>query len=166
MKRLATVLLLLVAVGMMITSDVLAQVVKVKVEAMSPGRRSTGAPNYTAPAGPYYVSTGLPTVGKGMKVYLSADTTGSGATTATSFAWAFTSRPTGSNAAFSATNTIATDFIADTVGSFIVTLTVNGSVTALDTVFASTYWCFRTKRLFLPRRQPSRMGSDPARDNL
>jgi hypothetical protein len=101
MKRMATVLLLLVAVGMMITSDVLAQVVKVKVEAMTPGRRSTGEPNYTAPAGPYYVSTGLPTVGKRMKVFLSADTTGSGTSTATSFAWTFTSLPAGSAAVFS-----------------------------------------------------------------
>ena len=63
--RVATLCLL----ALMAASVLFAQSVKVKREAMSPGRRSSGAPNYTTPAGPWYVSTGLKVVAKGMKAY-------------------------------------------------------------------------------------------------
>ena len=141
MKRFVSVCLTLLLTGLFALpiAQVAAQVVKVKREAMSPNRRSSGNPNYTAPAGPYYISTGLRVVGKGMKVYLSADTTGSGATAITSFAWSFDGRPAGSTAAFDSTNKKATSFTADTTGFYYVAVQVNGAVTSRDTIFASTY---------------------------
>ncbi|MBI3787358.1 MAG: hypothetical protein HY276_03785, partial [Ignavibacteriales bacterium] len=94
MKRIVSksTLILFACLLAVVVTDVMAQSVKVKREAMSPGRRSSGEPNYTAPAGAYYVSTGLKVVAKGMKVYFSADTTGSGATPVTSYSWSITTK--------------------------------------------------------------------------
>lgn len=119
--------------------SVYGQVVKVKIEAMSPDRRSSGPPDYTAPSGAWFVSTGLPVVAKGMKVYLSADTTGSGSSTATTFTWTFAGRPGGSSAVFDSANKKFTSFTADTTGFYYVQVAVNGGGTSIDTLFASTY---------------------------
>jgi hypothetical protein len=129
----------LIMVLCLLSSVINAQTVKVKREAMSPGRRSSGPPNYTAPSGPYNVSTGLRVVGKRSKVFLSADTTGSGASTATSFAWTFVGQPAGSSPVFDSTSTIFTSFTPDTTGVYYVQVTVNGTVSAKDTIVASTY---------------------------
>jgi hypothetical protein len=140
MKRLGTVILLAVILCIIFTPEVLSQVVKVKVEAMSPGRRSSGPPNFTAPAGDWFVSTGLRVVAKSMYVYLSADTTGSDTNVATSFAWTFVTKPGGSATDFSTrSDSIGVAFMPDVIGEYIIQVTVNGSVTALDTVLASTY---------------------------
>ncbi|MCX8011078.1 MAG: hypothetical protein N3A61_08000, partial [Ignavibacteria bacterium] len=85
MKKLFTISLLL----LFIFELGFTQKVKVNREAMSPNRRSSGPPNYTTPPGPYYISTGLRIVPKGMKAYCSADTTGSGTNVVTSYMWTF-----------------------------------------------------------------------------
>lgn len=115
--------------------DTVAQTVRIEVEAMSPGRRSSGPPNYTTPPGPNYVSTGLRVVGKGMMVYLSADTTG----TVTSFNWTILAKPAGSTAAIDTPSNKFVRFIADLAGQYVIQVTADGSLTALDTIFASTY---------------------------
>ena len=142
MKRLLSVFSVFVLVALLLVplSEALSQVVKTKHEWMSPGRRSSGEPNYTAPAGPYYVSPGISTVGKGMKAYLFADTTGSGKSVVTSFAWSFVSKPTGSTAVFDSTDKKFTSFTADAGGRYIVQVSVNGGAkTAQDTIWASTF---------------------------
>jgi hypothetical protein len=86
------------------------------------------------------VSTGLKVVGKGMSVYYLADTTGSGATAVTSFAWSITSQPSGSVAAFDTTDRIDAKFKPDLVGQYIVQISVNGGAkTAVDTILATNY---------------------------
>jgi predicted CXXCH cytochrome family protein len=115
--------------------QVTAQTVKVKIEAMSPGRRSSGPPNYTAPSGPNYISTGLRVVGKGMKVYVSGDTTGA----VTSFTWSILTKPAGSAAVIDTPSHKFVSFMADSVGQYIVQVAINGGATAKDTIYASTY---------------------------
>jgi predicted CXXCH cytochrome family protein len=86
------------------------------------------------------VSTGLKVMGKGASVYFLADTTGSGATTVTSFAWSITAKPAGSTAAFDTTNRMDARFKPDVVGQYVVQVSVNGGAkTAVDTILASTY---------------------------
>jgi FlgD Ig-like domain/Doubled CXXCH motif (Paired_CXXCH_1)/Cytochrome c554 and c-prime len=114
---------------------VFAQTVEIKIEAMSPGRRSSGPPNYTAPPGPNYVSTGLRVVPKGMKVYLSADTAGG----VNSFSWSIPSKPTNSTAVIDTPSNQFVTFMADSVGQYVVQVSVNGGATANDTLFASTF---------------------------
>ncbi|OGU26148.1 MAG: hypothetical protein A2X66_09260 [Ignavibacteria bacterium GWA2_54_16] len=141
MKRLLSVCILLLLVCLAF-NDAYSQAVDLKVVAVSPGLRSSGYPNFSAPAAgtPNYVSTGLRTVGKGMKVYLKADTAGSGATKVTSYAWTFVSKPSGSTAAFSDAAKDSVTFIPDVTGTYIVQIAVNGSAkTHVDTITASTY---------------------------
>jgi hypothetical protein len=139
MKKFISIFIFFLSFALLCSGMLEAQAVKVKREAMSPGRRSSGPPNYTAPAGPYYVSTGLRVVGKGTKVFLSADTTGSGAKTVLSYAWTFAGLPVGSVAVFDSASTKFTSFTADTTGVYSVQVTVNGTVSALDSIRASTY---------------------------
>jgi hypothetical protein len=127
---------------MAIAGLVVAQSVSVKRLAVSPGDRSSGFPNFTSPptGTPNYVSPGLRTVAKGMKVYFKADTAGSGATKVTSYSWTFASRPGGSTAAFGDPAKDSVAFIPDVAGQYIVQVSVNGGAkTTFDTVFASTY---------------------------
>ena len=133
MKRsLPVVLTLWACILATLILDVHAQSVKVKREAMSPGRR-------IGVAGPNYISTGLHVFAKGMKMYFSADTTGSGATVVTSFAWSLETKPAGSTATITGTKDSAW-FIGDVTGQYIVKVDVNGGAKAgYDTVFASTY---------------------------
>ncbi len=126
----------------LVFADAYSQAIDLKVVPMSPGKRSSGYPNFSSPpAGtPNYVSTGLRTVGKGMKVYLKADTAGSGATKVTSYSWTFIAKPAGSTAAFSDAAKDSVTFIPDVTGQYIVQVGVNGGAkTHVDTIFASTY---------------------------
>jgi predicted CXXCH cytochrome family protein len=116
-------------------TQVAAQTAKVRVEWMSPGRRSSGPPNYTAPSGPNYISTGLHVFGKGMKAYVSCDTTGA----VTSFAWSILTKPAGSAAVIDTPSNKLVRFLADSVGQYIVQVAINGGATAKDTIYASTY---------------------------
>ncbi|HTR82789.1 MAG TPA: multiheme c-type cytochrome [Bacteroidota bacterium] len=115
-------------------SEGTAQTVVAKIQAMSPGRLTTiGKSSNIA-------TTGLGVVGKGSKVYLYADTTGSGATTVSSYAWTFFSKPSGSSAVFDSATNRYTSFTADTLGQYIVQVSVNGGAkTAQETLFVSTY---------------------------
>lgn len=137
MKKLGSLCSVLLLVGLVtaLNIDVAAQTVKIKREAMSPGRRSSGPPNYTQPPGPYYISSGLRVVGKGMMVYLSADTTGA----VTSFNWSIVSKPSGSTAAIDTPSNTFVRFIPDLIGQYIVKVTANGTIDAYDTIVASTY---------------------------
>ena len=142
MKRLLTICTALLVLSFMAGSlvDLGAQAVKVKRVAMTPGARSTGYPSYRAPSGPYYVSSGAKVFGKGMNAYFTADTTGSGSTAVTSYAWALISKPAGSAALLDSTDKKLTSFKADVTGQYIVQVSVNGGAkSAADTVFASTY---------------------------
>jgi predicted CXXCH cytochrome family protein len=130
LKRYLALALCILAVGAM---EVNAQAVKIKRQAISPYRR-VGVPTY-----PYYVSTGMRIFAKGMKVYFSADTTGSLTNTVTSFDWTFVSKPAGSNATIT-TKVDSASFIGDVKGQYIIQCSVNGGAkTAQDTLFASTY---------------------------
>jgi predicted CXXCH cytochrome family protein len=129
LKRYLALALCILAIGAM---EVNAQAVKIKRQAMSPGRR-------IGVTGPNYISTGLRVFAKGMKVYFSADTTGSGATQVTSFEWSLATAPSGSTATVTAVNDSAW-FIGDLTGQYIIQCSVNsGAKIAYDTLFASTY---------------------------
>lgn len=107
-------------------SETFSQTVKIKREAMSPGKLGT----YTG----FPISTGLRTVPIGMKVYLNADTTGA----VTTFSWSFVSTPGGS-AAFSDPAAKNPTFVPDLAGQYIVRVEIDGGKEAFDTLFASTY---------------------------
>ncbi len=131
MKRAATIFVTLLLAGLTWTLS-LAQTVQVVRDARSDRTKDTAGTSWQ-------VYSGLRVVGRGATVYLKADTTGSGATTVTSFAWTFLSVPAGSNAAFTSPAGMSTKFIPDSVGQYIVQVAVNGSKSDQDTIFASTY---------------------------
>ncbi|MGE5315124.1 MAG: ammonia-forming cytochrome c nitrite reductase subunit c552 [Acidobacteriota bacterium] len=64
--------------------------------------------------------------------------TDTGSTQMNTYAWALASKPSGSAVTVSAT-TRDMNFIPDVTGQYIVSLSVNGSVTTADTIFVSTY---------------------------
>jgi formate-dependent nitrite reductase cytochrome c552 subunit len=136
MKRFANIsrVLLIGCCLAFLSMQTFGQVVKMKVVAMTPGKLgSIGKSSALA-------TTGLKVVGKGSKAFLLADTTGSGATVASSFTWSFVSRPTASNAAFdSAANNQYQSFTADSGGQYIVSVSITGGATDQDTFWVSTY---------------------------
>ncbi|MCL5030492.1 MAG: T9SS type A sorting domain-containing protein [Bacteroidetes bacterium] len=87
----------------------------------------------TAPAGTNPVYSGIKTAAKGMKVFLTADTTGG----VNTFSWSITN-PTGSTTTLSSTTTQNVNFVPDTTGQYFVSLTV-GSTTDIDTFTVGTY---------------------------
>jgi predicted CXXCH cytochrome family protein len=118
----------------MLTMDALAQAVNVKVEGMSPGKLAKigKSANMSTP--------GIKVIGKGSKVYLRADTTGSGATAVTSYTWSLASVPAGSTAALDSTDKGCSSFTPDIIGQYIVQASVNGGAkTDKETLFVSTY---------------------------
>jgi hypothetical protein len=131
MKRLATIFVSLLLVGSVWTPSP-AQVVSIVRDARSDRTRDVSGSTWQ-------VYSGLRVVGKGSTVYLIADTTGSGSTAVTSFAWTFLSKPTGSAVAFTDASGMSTKFMPDSVGQYIVQVSANGAVTAQDTFFASVY---------------------------
>jgi hypothetical protein len=133
MKRLATVFVCLLLVSLIVV-PAFSQVVDVKRDARSDHTRDLTTPDTT-----WQVYTGLRTVGVGSTVYFKADTTGSGANVVSSFTWTLTTKPGGSSAALSSTNTQTTKFIADVGGQYIIQVAVNGGATDRDTIWASTY---------------------------
>ncbi len=98
-------------------------------------KHSLGALN---PSTLLYQSTGLRIIGKNENAILEADTTGSGSAMVTSFHWTLLT-PTSSTAGLNADNTTIVNFKADISGYYFVTVTVNGSVSATDTIYAGTY---------------------------
>ncbi len=118
----------------MLSVDALAQAVNVKVEGMSPGKLAKigKSANMSTP--------GIKVVGKGAKVYLKADTTGSGATAVTSYTWSLASVPAGSTAALDSSDKGCSSFTPDIIGQYIVQASVNGGAkTDKETLFVSTY---------------------------
>lgn len=107
-----------------------AQSFTLKLQGRSPGQ--LGLDPRTAVTWP--TSAGLSVVAKGEKVYLQADTAGTGI----SFAWAITQKPAGSAAALDSTGTRGNSFTADSTGSYTVTVTV-GAKTLTQNIFVSTY---------------------------
>ena len=137
MKRLATISASLV-LAVFLTAQSFAQVVSIVRDARSDRTRDVSGSSWQ-------VYSGLRVVGIGSTVYLIADTTGSGTTAVTSFAWTFLAHPTGSATTFTSPSGMDTKFMPDSVGQYIVQVAVNGSVTAQDTFFASTYVGIGTK---------------------
>jgi len=138
MKRAATACLILVAflllVAMAFTAS--AQVVNLKIDAIWPTRFGTGA---QAPApGTFPVSTGLSVVPVGMRAYFVADTTGSGASVVSSFAWSITARPSGSTVNLTQTSTIRDTLIPDAEGVFTIQLVAGGKTQTVN-ITASKY---------------------------
>ncbi|MGE5401904.1 MAG: ammonia-forming cytochrome c nitrite reductase subunit c552 [Ignavibacteriales bacterium] len=133
MKRSILIGTILLLVSFLMTEN-FAQTVKVKREAMS----STKVNDYylpgKPPAGTFQIYSGLRTVAKGAKVYVSADTTG----TVSSFAWSFVETPAGSKVAFDKPTSKFTTFTPDSTGRYIVQVTGAGK-TDKDTFFVSTY---------------------------
>ena len=138
MKRAATACLILIAflllVAMAFTAS--AQVVSLKIDAIWPTKFGTGAqkpPSTTLP-----VSTGLSVVPVGMRAYFVADTTGSGASIVSSFAWSITLRPAGSKANLAQAATIRDTLIPDVEGVYTIQL-VSGGKTMSQNITASNY---------------------------
>lgn len=137
MKRLGTIFAGLLLIGNFWTTSV-AQTVNIVRDARSDRTRDTSGTSWQ-------VYTGLRIVGKGSSVYLIADTTGSGSTLATSFSWTFLSKPAGSATTFTNPSGKNTKFMPDSIGQYIVQVTVNGTKSSQDTIFASTYVGVATK---------------------
>jgi hypothetical protein len=137
MKRFATIFVALLVVGLVLSSVTVAQVVKVMEYGVTPLTKAKADSLYN------YVSTGLRNVPIGMKVYLTADTAGSGTTPVTSYTWSLSGVPVGSTASLSSTNTKNTTLIPDLAGSYYVTVAVNGGATHTDTLQATTYYGVR-----------------------
>ncbi|MGA7721032.1 MAG: multiheme c-type cytochrome [Ignavibacteriaceae bacterium] len=104
-----------------------AQTAKINTQPKSPGNLGT----YSSNTFPIY--SGNLTVGKGMKVYLTADTSGG----VNTFSWTITT-PAGSSTTLSSTSSQNVTFIPDTKGPYIVSLKV-GSSSDADTFWVSTY---------------------------
>ena len=138
MKRAATACLILITflllVAMVFTAS--AQVVNLKIDAIYPTRFGTGA--LKPPTGTNPVSSGLSVVPVSMRVYFVADTTGSGASTVSSFSWSVTARPTGSTANFNQTSTITDTLIPDIEGVYTIQLVAGGKTLTQD-ITASNY---------------------------
>ncbi len=131
MKRLSTIYLTVLLASFFWTPS-FAQVVNIVRDARSDRTRDTSGTSWQ-------VYSGLRVVGKGSTVYLIADTTGSGSTPVTTFAWTFFSQPAGSGARFSNPSGMNRKFKPDSVGQYLVQVTANGTKSDQDTIFASTY---------------------------
>jgi hypothetical protein len=95
------------------------------------------APVRGAPAPPWFLATGLKVIGKQSKAYYQVDTVGSGVSG--SPMWTLVSKPAGSTTALdSSDGNLINSFKADTLGEYIVSVTV-GTQTKYDTTIVSTY---------------------------
>jgi hypothetical protein len=132
MKRLVSIFLAIAFLFM--ATEALAQSVKLQ--------RYAKTMNMKTGTKVWEYNTGLKIVGRGTKVYIKADTTGSGATPVTSFSWTFDKRPTGSTAVMDsgAAYPMGNSFTVDSIGYYYFAVSVNGGAkVSRDTVFASTY---------------------------
>ena len=128
MKHIVTACFILVLALLMLVSSDATAAIKIKV---------VGHALNDYPGSTWAISNGLRVVGVGSKVFMLADTTGSGETGGAS--WAFAgSLPMGSTTTLDSTNMMGTSFTTDVAGFYYVTVTV-GASTARDTVYASTY---------------------------
>ncbi|MHB1688194.1 MAG: multiheme c-type cytochrome [Ignavibacteriaceae bacterium] len=86
------------------------------------------------PSGTNPVYSGINIVARGMLVYLTADTTGG----VNTFNWTL-SGPTGTKTTLSSTTAQNITFVPDSIGNYVIGLTVNGGSTDADTFYVSTY---------------------------
>lgn len=148
MKRTATVFssLLLIILLLAPVTEIVAQIVHIDPIAITPKTRVK--PTTSATDSTYWATLGLSNVPPFVPIYLNADTTGS-TTAATGFTWVLTAKPTGSTATlFGAKSTttapttanISVNFKPDSVGMYIVTVTVAPSnASHSDTVIVEKY---------------------------
>jgi hypothetical protein len=129
MKRIATIcFILILAALVLVSSDAFAQTIKIN---------AVGRSLNQTPGAKWSISNGLRVVGVGSKVFLKADTAGSGVTGAPT--WSFAAAlPGGSTTVLDSTGLLQTSFTADVAGFYYLSVTV-GTATARDTVYASTY---------------------------
>jgi hypothetical protein len=106
-----------------------AQTATIKTVPMSPRLLGTMAP------GTFPVYSGNHTIAKHMKVYLTADTTG----TVSSLTWTLASKPAGSSTTLSSTSDKDITFVPDTSGWYYISLSVDGSFADEDTFYVSNY---------------------------
>ena len=140
MKRLVPICIVLIGALLLMaahTESVAAPKVYLKVvgKSMNQLRGVTTAWQY---------NSGLTVTGKGTRVFLYADTTGSNDTTVTSWAWNLTAKPAGSTAAFDsgASHVMDNSFLADSTGTYTVEIVANAtgsSKSSTVTVIVSTY---------------------------
>jgi hypothetical protein len=130
MKRLVSIFL---AMAILLVAQAMGQSVTL--------RRTPKSLNQKTGTKVWEYNTGLRVVGKGSKVYLTADTTGSGANVVTTFTWAFDGVPAGSAAAFDsgASHPVDNSFTPDSTGFYYLSVATNGGKISRDTIFASTY---------------------------
>lgn len=129
MKRMYTIVLLLLAMSSFVSGDLWAQRAKIVVEAVTPYTKSVKG--WTS-----NVSSGLPVVPKGTVVYLSAKDLLGG--TITSVSWVMQSRPTGSASTLDSTTKMWTTFKPDTTGQYTIGLTVTTSAGSHSTTLVIT----------------------------
>lgn len=129
-KFLLFFLLLLINSLFMPANNISAQSFSLKIEAKSPGDLNL---NYTN-AQDWPISSGLRVVPLFKRVYLLADTSGTGV----AYSWTLTTKPAGSNAVLDSANTKGNSFTPDKTGSYTVSVTV-GSRTMTKDIFVSTF---------------------------
>ena len=134
MKKTVPIQLAIVLVSLMVlfSTEAVSLSIKIKREAYSPARR-------VGVTGPNFVSTGLRVFGKGMKVYFSGDTTGSGKSQMTTMTWTLVTKPAGSSASLNVWAKDSCSFIGDAIGQYIIRCDIDSGKFAQDTLFASTY---------------------------
>jgi hypothetical protein len=139
MKKTLLCTILALVVILTLGGDLFAQVkTAIKVEALTPHRLGTLGFNSANGAG--NTTTGLPVVGKGTWVYLSAWNV-SGDTAylpGATYLWSLTSKPTGSLAALDSTTMQWTSLHTDSAGTYTVSATVDGKDTSIN-ILAANY---------------------------
>lgn len=113
-----------------ITENLFAQFT-LKIVAMSPGKLKLSTQNPTS----WPISSGLSVIGKGMKAYLNADTSGTGVT----YSWSVTVKPDSSNAVLDSVGTKMNTFTPDVTGDYTISVTV-GSNTQSTNIHAGIYY--------------------------
>ena len=129
MKRVISCCSIVLLLCMSVVLDAMAQTVTIKRVAVSERTRTKTDPDTT-----FLIYSGLRVFGKGMPVYLTADTAG----TVGTFTWTFVSKPAGSAAAFDNASAQSVKFTADSAGQYIVSVSIGGA-SDNDTLLASTY---------------------------
>jgi hypothetical protein len=134
-----SVLFTLVFLTLLLTpsSQVSAQATAIKIESMTPHRLTEMG--FENPNGHDNVTTGLPVVGKGTRVFLSGWDVSDGANyvPGADYLWELVSRPTGSAAVLDSTITQWTSLQTDSAGTYAVRLTIGGVDTSVNIIAAN-----------------------------
>ncbi len=148
MKQRATTLLGLLLAFLIVAplSELVSQTVVINAVSVTPKKRVK--PTTSATDSTYWATIGLRNVARFQPVYLAADTTGSGTSTATSFTWTLTP-PASSGAVLydgmspttaATTSSMSVNFVTDSAGYYYVTVAVAPSGTLhTDTIYVESY---------------------------